>query len=295
MTPLPFAAPDRSRPLLPALLPWLAHTAYWPRFDARERVRANQLMGLLVNELCLAVEHGILLVGLRQALTTPALRRHPHLRHRLARMLDDERRHTTWFAAYNHAFAPDIYGPGGMHFVAPPALVRRAAARAATLPGAWRLAAWLALATEEWSCALAAGLADSSDDGLGDREPGYRRLHGAHRRDELRHLDVDAELLAVAAHGLPLCLRRTMVTAAHAGLDQLMRPRRAGPAMLRRFATEFPRWRAELPAMTAAVVAVGARPGYWNSPGVATGFTTTAACAASWGARWDGPLEIPHG
>ena len=292
MSHVPFAAIDRTCSLVPEQLPWLAHTDYWQRFDVIEQRRANQLMGLLINELCLALERGLVLVGLRQALMAPALRNLPILRRRLSVMLADERRHAEWFASYNHLFAPEIYGIDGFHFVRLPPFFARLAGFAATLPGAWRLAVWLTLATEEWACALAVALNHEPCGNLGPRDEGYRRLHDAHCRDEQRHLELDAELLAVAAHGLPVGLRQAVVAVARIGLAQLMRPRRAAPAMLQRFVTEFPRWRSELPGLMAAVSKVGATPDYWRTRGVGADLVMTTACAAEWGMRWPQPAEV---
>jgi hypothetical protein len=292
MSTLPFTAIDKDCPLVPEQLPWLAHTNYWQSFSLAEKLRANQLMGLLINELCLALERGLVLGGLRQALSTPALHQRPELQQQLMNMLADERRHAAWFAAYNHAFAPEIYGENGFRFVNIQLPYQQLVAQSASFPGAWRLATWLAMATEEWACALAESLKHEPAGELGKRDIGFYRLHHAHREEERSHLALDAELLTAAAQGLPRPVRRGVVGLARFGLAQLMKPRRAAPAMLSYFVSEFPRWQEELPGLIKAVAQVGATPKYWRSRGVAVNLTATTACAAAWGMSWQRPAEV---
>jgi hypothetical protein len=278
------------RPLVPEDLPWLAHTGYWQRFDHAERLRANRLMGQLINELCLALERGLVGVGLRAALDAPALAREPGLRERLTAMLADEERHARWFAAYNHAVDPALYGADGFALIAAPIALRRFGVSVARAPGAWRAAAWLALATEEWCCELARVLADAPCGELGERDAAYLHLHTAHAREEMAHVDLDAELLAAASRGLPPFGRALLVRFARAALGALMRPRRGAARMIARFIEEFPRWRGERAAMTRSVIAVGGDPAYWRSRGVGGGLPRTTAAAAAWGASW--PVAI---
>jgi hypothetical protein len=264
----------------------LAHTSFWPRFSRPERLRANQLMGLLVNELCLVVEHGLIQAGLSQALDSDALSRYPILRKRLVAMLAEEDRHSAWFCEFNHAFDPILYGATGFRFVSPPAFLKRLARRLAAAPGAWRLSAWLVMATEEWSCGLADVLEQEPNGELGPRDVAFQQLHAAHRRDERRHVVLDQDILDLAGDGLSRQAKRFIVAAARYGLEQLMRPRRAAPAMLARFVEEFPRWRPEQPDLIRQVLAVGARADYWHARGVAGRLHATAACAKSWGSHF---------
>lgn len=286
----PFRSPDRTRPLVPERLPWLAHTSFWSSFDDRERLRANQLMGLLVNELCLLVEHGLILNGLAQACRAAPIRENTAVSRRMRAMLSDERRHACWFKHYNRSFAPEIYDATGMRFIDPPTYLRRTARLFSAIPGVWRITSWLVLATEEWSCRLAEAVTGTNRESS-DCDPAFRQLHAAHRRDELRHVNLDQDVLSVAARGIPPAVRRLVVAAAHAGLAQIMRPRRAAPAMVRQFVKEFPRWNKDLPQMVREVRAVGARTDYWRDQGVQGRLTATERCAAQWGLAWPEALN----
>jgi hypothetical protein len=277
---------DLTRPLVPEDLPWLAHTRYWQRLDHHERLRANQLMGLLVNELCLAVERGLIAVGMGEVRQLRQLWGQPVLRQRWDALLEDELVHATWFAAFNQGFAPELYEQDGWCFIAPPAALLRMAALLAAVPGAWRITAWLVLATEEWSCALAQALEHAPVGALGPRDGAFLQLHQRHAQDERSHILLDAELMAVAARDLPLPLRRGMVRLARSLMRQLMCPRRAAPRMIAHFVEEFPRWQPELRAMQQAVLAVGMDPGYWRAEGVAGDLPITTSTAATWGLEW---------
>ena len=293
MTHLPFGAVDRSLSLVPDDVPWLAHTVFWLCFTADERLRANRLMGLLVNELTLALEHGLILAGLRRLLSGPLLDGEPALHRRLTAMFADEQRHLRWFSAYNHAAEPGIYGQDGLCFMAPGPVLRGLGQAAAAAPGAWGLALWLVLATEEWACGFAAMLATAADPHGSARDEAYRRLHAAHRADELRHVTLDEELVDWLRQRIPGPFQRPLLSAARMALDQLMRPRRAAPAMLRRFVSEFPRWQSELSPMIRAVRAVGDDPRYWATQGVAARLPATTRAAAAWGGAslWS---EVAH-
>lgn len=292
MNHLPFGIVDRTLPLLPAGVPWLAHTRFWPHFTDEERLRANRLMGLLVNELALVVEHGLILAGLRRLARGPLLDGEPALHRRLVAMFADEERHARWFAAYNHAAEPEIYRQGGLHFMAPGNRLRFLGEAAAAAPGAWGLAVWLVLATEEWACGFAAMLATPDPHGA-PRDEAFRRLHAAHRADELRHVDLDEELVAWLRRRIPGMFQRPLLGVARMALDQLMRPRRAAPAMLRRFVGEFPRWRRDLPELISAVRTVGDDPRYWATQGVTARLPATTRAAATWGGAslWS---EVAH-
>jgi hypothetical protein len=294
MSPLPFTGPNRSHPLVPEDLPWLAHTIYWKRFSHIERLRANQLMGLLVNELGLAVERGLIGAGLQHLQHLPLVRTQPELMARWHELRDDEERHASWFAAFNHHFAPEIYGPAGWCFIAPAPWMIGLAKCCAGFPGAWRITIWLVLATEEWSCGLAQALAEEPIGELGARDADFVRLHGMHAREERRHLRVDEQLLALAAAGVPVTMRRAVVGLVRVMVAQLMRPKRAAPLMIDRFVEEFPRWRSESAAMLHAVRVIGKDPNYWQSQGVTTTWPITSRTALEWGLAWNRPLGASH-
>lgn len=271
----PFGLPDLDRPLVPDGLPWLQHTAAWTGLTAAERRRANQLMGLLVNELCLAVERGVIAVGLRRAARLPRQRR------MLAALFADEARHARWFAAYNRAAAPGLYAAGDFRFLEPPRALVTLGRIVARLPGAWIACAWIALATEEWACNFARRVL--ADD---DLDPAFRALHRAHLADEARHVADGRALLHAATARVPRALRRPLVTLARRAVAAAMRPRRAAPHLLAQLAEEFPRLRPELPRLVRAVRAVGRSDAYWRRPAVAAAWPACAAAARAWGAHW---------
>lgn len=281
----PTAASRVSRPLVPSDLPWLAHTVYWSRFSDAERLRANQLMGLLVNELFLAIEEAIVLVGLAAVQGTL---RDRALSARLDAVLADERRHSEWFSTFNRTYAPELYSTSGFCFISPPAWLLRGGRSLASLPGAWRVSAWLALVTEDWSVAFAEQLSALP---VGSIDPAYQGLHRAHRQDELRHVAFDADLLAVARAGIDPVSAWCLARFARVLLAQVMRPRRGALAMVDRFIEEFPRWRIEQVGLRSAVVAVGRAPDYWRAKGVAAGLPMTREAAIAWGLRWDGAWD----
>ena len=280
-------AHTRDAPLVPDGLPWLAHTPYWMHFDPAERLRANQLMGLLINELCLAVEETLIAVGLRPAIAALEAEGESTLAARLTAMLAEERRHSGWFSGFNHAYAPNLYGSDGFRYVAAPRWARGLGRLSAHVPGAWCACAWLVLATEDWACAFASQL-DRAAAGGAPIDTAYLALHRAHLREEREHVTIDAMVVAFAQRRVVPALRRPLVVAAHRLVHAAMRPRRAAPRMLSDFVDEFPRWRAELPGMTRAVLRVGRTAAYWRSPMVALRLDATAACAGRWGASWTG-------
>jgi hypothetical protein len=286
MNRLPFNIPDRSKPLVPEALPWFAHTPFWSRFTTTEQVRANQLMGLVINELCLSLELGLIRVGMGAAMTTRQVGRDRRLQQRLDGLFADETRHAHWFTTFNQTFAPELYGQNGFHFLAPSRAICRLGTALAHLPGAWHISAWLVLAIEEWACGLADRIEREPLGPLGPRDAAFVALHRAHRREELRHVPIDAELIAASRTTIPRHLQPWTVRLVHTCLLQIMRPRRAAPRLVAQFVREFPRWRAEQPAMTAAVKSVGAQTDYWNRDAIGAVTPLTVATAAAWGWSW---------
>jgi hypothetical protein len=252
-------------------------------------------MGLLVNELCLAVERGLIAVGMGDLRRLARLRRQPWLLQRWEVLLAEEQVHETWFAGFNQQYAPDLYGREGWRFIAPSTALLRLAARLAAVPGAWRVTAWLVLATEEWSCDLARVLQHAPEGILGMRDTAYVQLHQRHAHDERRHVALDSELMTMSERELPAPVRWGMVRLAESLMRQLMYPRRAAPSMIACFVEEFPRWQPQLREMQQAVLAVGRDPSYWRAHGVAGALPITIATAAKWGLEWATLGSAHHG
>ena len=270
------AAPDRAgavivQPAVPEDVPWPAHTVWWERFTAEERLSWNLLAGVAVNELEVVGEMGIIRHGMRGAMLSTAASRDPALRTALRRLHADEQRHARWFMAWNRRACPWLHRPGRpLALLAAPAPLRAAGRLLASLPGAWIGGLWLALALEEWSCAFADRLVSAPVGSLGPRDPTYLGLHLAHRREELAHVAFDEDLLAAARRDVLPGLRRVMPVAVRGVLEQAMRPRRAVPAATAAFAARHPRWAGTAAAIAADCRQVADSAAYWSSPGVRT-------------------------
>ena len=286
MKRLPFSQPNRNRPVVPEDVAWLAHTRYWHQFTVTEQIRANQFMGLVINELCLALELGLVNIGLHAAMTAKEVRSNSNLGLRLTSLFADEERHALWFTAYNQAFAPELYVGTGFHFLTPSPTMRQMGMTLARVPGAWRVSAWLVLAIEEWSCGLAERFDREPEGPLGKRDSAFLSLHLAHYREEQRHVAIDAELINRSRQRVPHWFQPWFVRFVHTCVQQIMRPRRSVPTMITQFVSEFPRWRPEYKNMVRDTLAVGRHPDYWNRSSIGHSTPVTIAQASAWGWKW---------
>ncbi len=250
---LPFPLPGSQLPFVPWHLPHLAHTAHWEELDAAERLTCNRLMGLLINEIFLLIEHRLILAVLG-GLQVRSAGTHPRLARTIAATMAEERRHLGWFTAFAAVADPD---GGPMVCLSP--LIRRTLEQLASSAVGRGVGLWIMLATEEWATRFANQLIAAEAATPGSFDPAYLALHRAHLMDERRHVAIDHRLLrhaqgdqGSAVRVLGLAMRLVLV------------PRRGIRRLIERLIERHPRLAPRRRSLIAEARAVGASAGYWR-------------------------------
>lgn len=252
--------PD-SRPFVPDSVVWLASTTWWPQFSAEEKVTANRLMGLLVNDLFLVIERDMIGPMLVSAGRDRRMRCHPSLRRSLLGFADEERRHVRWFAAF--AFGHGVVDQRSACAVLSYPRWLTVVSRWAGRTPCWRLWWWAVLITEEWTTIFATQIAHTHDGASGPMDAVFAQLHATHLRHERRHVAIGNALAPLWGKAPPwvLSLSARFSTAM---VRQLLVPRRSITRMIALFVQAHPRWADESAAMVDACLHIGADAAYWR-------------------------------
>jgi len=195
---------DRSRWFFCETLTPLYYTRVYRELSDDERRRYNQLTGMLSNELILRLETGFLDRTLA-ALARRRDRLDDDLITRLRSFREDEREHARTWRELNRQSAPEWYARGDGHFVRTPLAVDLIASTIARYPLTLPVVFWIQLAQEERAIAISARCLRVPADRM---EPSYAAAYRAHVRDEVRHVQIDRELIERFHAPQPMLMRR---------------------------------------------------------------------------------------
>lgn len=242
-----------SRPFVAETLTPLWHTAAYGLLNDTERLRYNQLCGVMVIDQFLRFEHDVLTVVYERPLRDGSAAS-PALSRAVERLITDEHRHRAVFAQVRQALLP---GPSLIR----PGPLLRLVERLTTAPLLdLRFWIWFGFAVEESGCHFAERLGLDRSTALGEVDAGMVALHQWHRDEEVHHLAVDEEMISTWFDRRPAWRRTLDATALGYLLDAMRTPAIGGVGVVRHLVHEHPRLRRELPALIAAVRGVRDRP-----------------------------------
>jgi hypothetical protein len=250
------------RPYLPEAFTPLSWHPLYRSLTRDERVRYNQLTGLLYNEHFQVFERDFFERLLAAIDDGHRLAHRADLRSSLEASHRDEIRHRGMFHCFAQRHAGELYRGRQLHFIDIGRTGRRVvgllARRGVLVPFNLRLLTQI----ETYSCRLAERVLADGRDGLGERDEDYRTVHRLHLRDEMRHVDVDIDLIAFvdlarAPHwsvwedAIVARLFRTLIA-----------PRRATARIIARLAHEYPRLQPRRHDLLQAAYAGSRHPGW---------------------------------
>jgi para-aminobenzoate N-oxygenase AurF len=227
---------DRTRWFLCETLTPLYYTRAYAELEPEVRLRYNQLTGILANELIELLETEFLRSALR------AVRRDASVGADLltaaAEFEDDERRHADVWRRLNRLSEPSWYRGGGPHVVCAPGWIRAAARFIARHSTAFPVVFWIQLAQEERSVDISRRCARVDPMRI---EPRYAAAYAAHVRDEVRHVQIDRQLIERFYAARPAAVRHTTaVLFRHLIRRFLLVPAASTLRVLELLAREFP-------------------------------------------------------
>jgi hypothetical protein len=244
---------DRGRRFYCETLSPLFYTPSYGRLTEPQRRRHTQLMGMLSNELIARLEADVVDHCLAAVERAPDLPR--DLADAVAGFRADERRHADAWHRLNVLSEPAWYGGAGEHTllgVPPPA--GRLAPILARQPWAVPAVLWIQLLQEERSIDISRRLLRMPPEAL---EPRYAAVYREHLRDEVRHVQLDARLIAhVHAGQSPAGRRWTAAFLRWAVQHFFLRPARSADRVLAILAGEFPDLVSQLPTIRRELRAV---------------------------------------
>lgn len=246
---------DDSNAFLPESLTPLWHTDVYKVLTTAERLRYNQLCGIMVIDQFLRFEHDVLLVVYERPLrASNAIS--GSLAEAIRRLVADEKRHRAVFASVRQALlpGPSLVQPGRLLA----AVERLMTSRLLDL----RFWLWFGFAVEESGCALAERLASASSTTLGPIDNGMIALHTWHRADEVHHLTVDEAMANEWFDQRPVWRRRLDAVALGHLLDAMRTPAVGGVGVVRQLIREHPRLAPQQAALFAAVRSVRHQPAF---------------------------------
>ena len=234
----------------------LAHAPAWATLDDAQRLRVNQLTGLMQNELIVFFETRIADTLLPVLLADASLP--DDLKDALAAFLREERAHTAYFRSLNRASEPGVYGDADEHVLRLPRPALRATAAMARRPAAFPFLFWVMLVMEERSLLMSREVA---------RQPGvdprWAAVYRAHRVDEERHVETDWHLLDRFWNGRSAPVRRANALLLRAVvLGLFVKPRRANVRIVDLLIADHPALRPRRAELVGQVRGLDGNPGY---------------------------------
>ena len=250
---------DRSRWFFCETLTPLYYTRVYRELSDDERRRYNQLTGMLSNELILRLETGFLDRTLA-ALARRRDRLDDDLITRLRRFREDEREHARTWRELNRQSGPEWYARGDGHFVRTPLAVDLIASTIARYPLTLPVVFWIQLAQEERAIAISARCLRVPADRM---EPSYAAAYRAHVRDEVRHVQIDRELIERFHAPQPMLMRRATAAMFRSVVSRFfLTPAGSTRRVIRALVAEHPRLEVLLPRIWTELAAVVEDPEY---------------------------------
>jgi P-aminobenzoate N-oxygenase AurF len=181
---------DRSRWFVCETQTPLYYTRSYGELTAGQRLRYNQLTGMLSNELIALLETELLTAALRaiESSHTPD----PDLVAAVRRFRHDEKRHAEMWRRLNRLSEPAWYAAGDRYLARIPSPAIALARALARRPAVFPVVLWIQLAQEERSIDMSRRSLALPPNHL---EPRYRAAHQAHVQDEVRHVQLDWHLI----------------------------------------------------------------------------------------------------
>ena len=250
---------DRSRWFFCETLTPLYYTRVYRELSDDERRRYNQLTGMLSNELILRLETGFLDRTLA-ALARRRDRLDDDLITRLRRFREDEREHARTWRELNRQSGPEWYARGDGHFVRTPLAVDLIASTIARYPLTLPVVFWIQLAQEERAIAISARCLRVPADRM---EPAYAAAYRAHVRDEVRHVQIDRELIERFHAPQSMLMRRATAAMFRSVVSRFfLTPAGSTRRVIRALVAEHPRLEVLLPRIWTELAAVVEDPEY---------------------------------
>jgi len=250
---------DRSRWFFCETLTPLYYTRVYRELTDDERRRYNQLTGMLSNELILRLETGFLDRTLA-ALARRRDRLDDDLITRLRRFREDEREHARTWRELNRQSGPEWYARGDGHFVRTPLAVDLIASTIARYPLTLPVVFWIQLAQEERAIAISARCLRVPADRM---EPSYAAAYRAHVRDEVRHVQIDRELIERFHAPQSMLMRRATAAMFRSVVSRFfLTPAGSTRRVIRALVAEHPRLEVLLPRIWTELAAVVEDPEY---------------------------------
>lgn len=179
---------DLSLPFIPERLTHLYHTKIYSSLNEQDRLRYNQLHGLYFHEQTIFFET-FMMNYVRAVARCREVSR--DLGDALRRLCNDEEMHTRMFRRINLAAAPNYYHSGDFYLIRIPSIFSALLRITAKFPRYFPLYIWIMHIQEERSLYYAGEIARETK----RLEPHFVKAQAIHVKDEMNHVDVDAELL----------------------------------------------------------------------------------------------------
>jgi hypothetical protein len=227
---------DRTRLFTPMSLAPLSHSWIFGELTEPQRMRYNQLVALMQNEIICFFEQEFAVRVLPAMMRDQRLA--PELKRSMQQFVDDERQHTQLFRSLNQRAEPEWYAHGDTHILRIPRLFRGMLRVVTSLPAVFPMVFWIMLLMEERSLMISRRYAEMDPDTV---EPNFAAAYAAHLEDEVRHVQVDWHLLKQCYLSRPRWLRRINARLLEwfvAGL--CLKPRRANVRLVELLTAEFP-------------------------------------------------------
>jgi hypothetical protein len=237
---------DGSRRFFCDTLTPLYYTRSYAMLSPAQRLRYNQLTGMLSNELILRLESSFVDPALDAVLGHA--RTGAALKEAVERFRADERQHADAWIRLNRLSEPGWYRTSARHLVRVSPVVDRLAQLLARHPFACPVVFWTQLAQEEHSIEISRRCLRMPADAL---EPRYAAVYAEHLRDEVRHVQVDCHLIERFHASQPRAARRATAAVFRWVLANVfLRPARSAVRVVEVLVSEFDELRPLRPQMT---------------------------------------------
>jgi predicted metal-dependent hydrolase len=254
---------DFDRPFIPERFTQLYYAECYPRLERRHRLRYNQLFAVKVSEQFMAFEQDFTNRVVARLARHPAVE--PALRECLQGMVREEETHQAMFRALNAHCLPQAYAGRAREFTRLGRLESWALGLATAASRWLPFLMFFIVALEEYSSALSRAMMKERETALGPLEENFVRVHAEHVKDEARHVHLDVHLIRVLYAATRPLARRLNARLLAAFLRDILVPKRAGPAVVRRLVQEHPELEPARPGLLRELRALRHHQGFQRS------------------------------
>ncbi len=187
---------DKSKPFVHEHFTLLYYTPYYEKLSYEQKLKYNQLCGVMINELFMFLEESLINKSLIKLKHHPDIVDITDLSDCITGMIKEEEKHHKLFKKLNRICFPEIYQNSVYNFILLKPWEKKLFNASLNYPATMSFFIWLILTLEEFSLTFSTALLKNKNtENLGELDHYFTHIHALHLRDEINHTYLDMHLI----------------------------------------------------------------------------------------------------